>query len=500
MRKKRGQKMPNNEMVITLSLDDQLTKGLEQAQTGLKKFASEAKSLGREIRQVGGAMTMFGAFLSAPFIVALNKVGEGSAKVKAELMRLEGVTQQLHAVIANAILPIVTRFINVLQELLNWLSSIPEPIRNIILQSVFLVGVLSTMGGIIMVVIGQIILLASNLAGLTSAFLGFAAANAPLLIIAGTISAILFLMIKFKVVGDTVMSTFQALFIFLQNGFLAIKVAIETAMFMTLQSIQSVVDLAARIPGPMQIAMQMLSNDVQNASNVIRGSLNQDLIQMQTNISDLGQILVTGEGSWSRWGDGAVAAAQRTLDSLAKVGTATKASTQVTVEQTKQNQNAMVNQLAQVSSALTSYAGQNKKMAATAKVVAYGSAIISTALAVTNGLATVPFWPVGVAMGVLAGVLGAIQIATIASTPLATGTDTVPAMLSPGEMVFPRSMAEAIRQGDISVSGRGAKDKQSSPVYIDINIDQPTLSKESDIDYLTEQISRKLSAEVERIR
>lgn len=36
----------------------------------------------------------------------------------------------------------------------------------------------------------------------------------------------------------------------------------------------------------------------------------------------------------------------------------------------------------------------------------------------------------------------------------ATGTDTVPAMLSPGEMIFPKRMSDAIRNGDITVSGR----------------------------------------------
>lgn len=50
-------------------------------------------------------------------------------------------------------------------------------------------------------------------------------------------------------------------------------------------------------------------------------------------------------------------------------------------------------------------------------------AIIGTASAVINGLSTAPFWPVGVIMGALAGVLGGIEIATIASqaNPYAEG-------------------------------------------------------------------------------
>src|SRR5690554_4082451 len=46
------------------------------------------------------------------------------------------------------------------------------------------------------------------------------------------------------------------------------------------------------------------------------------------------------------------------------------------------------------------------------------SAITSTALAVLNGLNTQPFFPVGLAMSALAGIMGALQIATIAKQPL----------------------------------------------------------------------------------
>lgn len=49
------------------------------------------------------------------------------------------------------------------------------------------------------------------------------------------------------------------------------------------------------------------------------------------------------------------------------------------------------------------------------------SAIISTALATANGLATQPFVPVGIAMGALAGTLGAVQIALIKSQKYADG-------------------------------------------------------------------------------
>jgi hypothetical protein len=61
--------------------------------------------------------------------------------------------------------------------------------------------------------------------------------------------------------------------------------------------------------------------------------------------------------------------------------------------------------------------------------------------------------------GANAGPAAAALISTTAlagalSMPkFAEGTDSVPAMLTPGEMIFPKSMADAIRAGQITVGG-----------------------------------------------
>lgn len=77
---------------------------------------------------------------------------------------------------------------------------------------------------------------------------------------------------------------------------------------------------------------------------------------------------------------------------------------------------------------------------------------------------------------------------------LAEGTDTVPAMLSPGEMVFPRSMADAIRSGDISVSGRNGSGSGNGDITINLN--GITINSKENIRQLAEElgfeIKRKL--------
>ncbi len=61
---------------------------------------------------------------------------------------------------------------------------------------------------------------------------------------------------------------------------------------------------------------------------------------------------------------------------------------------------------------------EQHKQAVFNKATALAQAGISTALAILNGLNTMPFLPMGPAMAILAGVLGAVQIGAIIATPI----------------------------------------------------------------------------------
>jgi len=79
------------------------------------------------------------------------------------------------------------------------------------------------------------------------------------------------------------------------------------------------------------------------------------------------------------------------------------------------------------------YAEEERKLKTKAakqnKAAALFNAIIGTAMATINGFMSVPFLPVGLAMGILAGVLGTLQIGLIASQPIPQfwkGTESAP--------------------------------------------------------------------------
>lgn len=192
---------------------------------------------------------------------------------------------------------------------------------------------------------------------------------------------------------------------------------------------------------------------------------------------------------------------QRYLQMTAQKKQALDDLTKATTMTTRQQLSVTVGALGQLESALAGAEEMGKGFAKAAAAVSLAMAIINTAQGVTKALAEYP-WPFSLVVAGIVAAAGAIQVATIASTKFAEGTDTVPAMLSPGETVIPRSFASAIRAGDLTLSGpRGSGvTSNSTQVNIDIKVDRPVVSQASDIDYLVEEVSRRVAQEVERIR
>lgn len=112
----------------------------------------------------------------------------------------------------------------------------------------------------------------------------------------------------------------------------------------------------------------------------------------------------------------------------------------------KLNQEILNSQVSNLETFLAKQAQTNKAAAVAFKAVQFGRAVINTSEAVTEALPNLP-------LAALVAAIGAAEIASIAATGFAKGTDSVPSMLTPGEMVVPRDFAQAIREGRLSLGG-----------------------------------------------
>lgn len=96
----------------------------------------------------------------------------------------------------------------------------------------------------------------------------------------------------------------------------------------------------------------------------------------------------------------------------------------------------------------------------------------------------------------------ALQVATIAAqtfSQFAQGTDTVPSMLSPGEMVVPKTFADAIRKGELSLTGGDVDKTNVKNIVVNINLDNVNINKDIDIEEFAEQLGENIEAKLRSI-
>lgn len=102
-----------------------------------------------------------------------------------------------------------------------------------------------------------------------------------------------------------------------------------------------------------------------------------------------------------------------------------------------------------------------------------------------------------------AGIAGTVALsqglaATSGAAGFAEGTDTVPSMLSPGEMIVPRSFSDAIRAGDLSLSG-GKGGGKTVTVQNTFTFENVHLSNDADINALTEALGENIERTLRRV-
>jgi len=137
-------------------------------------------------------------------------------------------------------------------------------------------------------------------------------------------------------------------------------------------------------------------------------------------------------------------------------------------------------------------AGMNKEAGIAFQVYQSGRALISTYEAFSEALPNIPL-----ALSVLG--LGLAKVAAINSVGFAKGTDTVPAMLSPGEMVIPRTFSDSIREGRLSLSGGGG-DTITEGNVINIYIEGGINSEGSPVEMVAEQLGFLIDANLKTAR
>lgn len=486
--------MAETNLNIILQLYDKATEGINKVSNNLENFSRSIKQVGRELSQVGSTLTMTGAAITGPFAIAFNNASKNVGSVNQSMITLQNSIDRFQESIAKNMIPVVDHVSSAINNLCNMFNSLSPAMQSSIVQGTLYAGVFLTIGGMFTMITGKIISLIANVGLLTSKFGAFVAANPELFALYGIIVAIAVAMLKWKVVADVVMNAFEITFLGLRAGFDSLVMTINGAILGIVQSLDWVMQQVARLPGPFGDVARSISDSLQGTMRVLSDSVNSTSTDFQKSTGEISNILTTGTSDWANGFDKLKVSISNTWTKLAEGGTVAATSAALF----KKNWEGMKTAVGQLSSALMGYAAVNRDFAIAAQVVAIGMATMHTAEGIANALKL--DFPLNFIVGGMIAAAGALQIATIASQQFATGTDSVPAMLTPGEMVFPRTMSDAIRSGDIAVSGRGGFDNaRQTTNNISVEINYPTVRSNQDIEKITEEVSRRIALEAERL-
>lgn len=137
---------------------------------------------------------------------------------------------------------------------------------------------------------------------------------------------------------------------------------------------------------------------------------------------------------------------------------------------------------------------QHSKAAAVAlQVIQIAKAIMNTAVGVTDALSTG-----NIPLAILIGTMGAAEVATIAGVKFQEGSDNVPfhGITDPGEIVIPRTFAQAIREGRLSLSGPGnnsfSPGSGSGIINNYFNFDNVNIASEFDLNDLSSRLGQEV--------
>lgn len=147
-----------------------------------------------------------------------------------------------------------------------------------------------------------------------------------------------------------------------------------------------------------------------------------------------------------------------------------------------------------LSSLLRQQGSENKTAAKLFKGVQIGRAIIGTSRAVTEALPNL-------ALAGLVAAIGAAEIATIASTKFAKGSVDVPGgggITDPGEIVVPKTFAQGIREGRLTLAGPEEKQGSGRGAGGNVTFENIEINVGGDFDeFAVPQVVEKIGIETE---
>lgn len=299
--------MPTNrELEIIMRLRDEVSKrlkGIEGAfirfKNGIKELGVHMKQLGRDISQVGHYIGLLGAAITGPMILAFKNSGEYSLRVSSQMERLKNVTTAFQLSIAEGIAPIIEKFTNILDALLNQWNALGPATQQAIIQTTFMTGVYLALIGVVVTMIGKFTAFIGEVLKLGAAFLSLSGAQ---MAVVGLIAAVASLILFWDKLGKVAIPVLNAIEIgakMVAIGFLTIVRTINEAFSTILDKASQVYEKVSQfklLPESMKINYKIAALSLKDMSNQLRANASITDNYIKSMEGGISKIFVSGKG------------------------------------------------------------------------------------------------------------------------------------------------------------------------------------------------------------
>lgn len=295
--------MSSHELEIRMTLKDEISKRLQGIQGAMSKLISvtnEIGDLGHKFVRMGRNLTFLGASITGPFVLALRSAAQYSVPVKKEMENLTAIFTAFQIQIAEAVVPIVQKFTNILGNLYNAFTKLSPETKTAILQTTMMAGVYGTLAGVVLSLTGKIMKLIQQ----TAALGGIVAAISPfqrvLLIIIASLVLLIGLWDQLKIVAIPVLNLIETALYILAGAVTDVFMILDKAMEWLIRIFQGLFSLLSKIPGPTKQIFESLRQGAKGLADEFKEGFNYQLSLANSGLDKMADIWKSGQGDLAK--------------------------------------------------------------------------------------------------------------------------------------------------------------------------------------------------------
>lgn len=295
--------MSSHELEVRMTLKDEISKRLQGIQGAMSKFISvtnEIGDLGRKFERMGRNLTFLGASITGPFVLALRSAAQYSVPVRKEMENLTAIFTAFQIQIAEAVVPVVQKFTNILGNLYNAFTKLSPETKTAILQTTMMAGVYGTLAGVILSLTGKIMKLIQQ----TAVLGGIVAAISPIQRVLLTIIASLIILIslwdQLKRVAIPVLNLIETALYILAGAVTNVFMILDKAMEWLIRIFQGLFTLLSKIPGPTKQIFELLRQGAKGLADEWEKGFNFQLSLANAGLGQMFGIWKSGQGDLAK--------------------------------------------------------------------------------------------------------------------------------------------------------------------------------------------------------